>query len=45
MPDPELTSPAFADGAQIPEKYTGDGDNVSPPSAGASSPTGPAPSR
>ena len=33
MPDPELTSTAFADGAAIPPKYTGDGANVSPPLA------------
>ena len=33
MPDPELTSTAFADGAEIPPKYTGDGANVSPPLA------------
>jgi Raf kinase inhibitor-like YbhB/YbcL family protein len=33
MPDPELTSTAFADGAAIPTKYTGDGGNVSPPLA------------
>lgn len=31
MPDPELTSTAFADGAEIPVKYTGDGAGVSPP--------------
>ena len=27
----DLTSPAFADGTDMPEKYTFDGDNVSPP--------------
>jgi Raf kinase inhibitor-like YbhB/YbcL family protein len=26
-----LTSPAFADGATVPKRYTADGDNVSPP--------------
>lgn len=26
----QLTSPAFADGARIPQKYTGDGEDVSP---------------
>jgi Raf kinase inhibitor-like YbhB/YbcL family protein len=26
-----ITSPAFADGAPIPQKYTGDGADVSPP--------------
>ena len=31
MPDPELTSTAFAGGAPIPVKYTCDGDNVPPP--------------
>lgn len=29
--DFRLTSPAFADGANIPEKYTCKGDNLSPP--------------
>jgi Raf kinase inhibitor-like YbhB/YbcL family protein len=33
MPDPELTSTAFADGAKIPVEYTGDGQNISPPLA------------
>ena len=27
----ELTSPAFAQGGEIPKRYTCDGDNVSPP--------------
>ena len=27
----KLTSPAFKDGEKIPEKYTCDGDNISPP--------------
>lgn len=27
----ELRSPAFENGAPVPTKYTGDGDNVSPP--------------
>jgi Raf kinase inhibitor-like YbhB/YbcL family protein len=31
MANPELTSTAFADGAEIPAKYTGDGKDVSPP--------------
>jgi len=31
MPHLELTSPAFDDGEPIPEKYTCDGKNVSPP--------------
>lgn len=26
-----LTSPAFADGSTIPRKYTGDGEDISPP--------------
>jgi Raf kinase inhibitor-like YbhB/YbcL family protein len=33
MPDPELTSTAFADGAPIPAKYSGEGKNISPPLA------------
>jgi hypothetical protein len=33
MPDPELTSTAFADGAEIPVRYTADGADVSPPLA------------
>ena len=40
MPDPELTSTAFADGAAIPPKYTGDGSNVSPPLAWSFLPDG-----
>jgi Raf kinase inhibitor-like YbhB/YbcL family protein len=27
----QIRSPAFADGSQIPVKYTGDGDDISPP--------------
>jgi Raf kinase inhibitor-like YbhB/YbcL family protein len=38
--DPELTSTAFADGAEIPVKYTGDGRNVSPPLAWSFLPEG-----
>jgi Raf kinase inhibitor-like YbhB/YbcL family protein len=40
MPDPELTSTAFADGAAIPAKYTGDGANLSPPLAWSFLPEG-----
>ncbi len=40
MADPELTSTAFADGAEIPVKYTGDGSNVSPPLAWSFLPDG-----
>lgn len=40
MPDPELTSTAFADGATIPAKYTGDGAGVSPPLAWSFLPDG-----
>ena len=40
MPDPELTSTAFADGAKIPVKYTGDGKDVSPPLAWSFLPEG-----
>jgi Raf kinase inhibitor-like YbhB/YbcL family protein len=40
MPDLELTSTAFADGASIPTKYTGDGANLSPPLAWAFVPEG-----
>jgi Raf kinase inhibitor-like YbhB/YbcL family protein len=40
MADPELTSTAFADGAKIPVKYTGDGENVSPPLAWSFLPEG-----
>jgi Raf kinase inhibitor-like YbhB/YbcL family protein len=36
----ELTSPAFAAGAPIPKVHTCDGDNVSPPLAWGSIPTG-----
>jgi Raf kinase inhibitor-like YbhB/YbcL family protein len=38
--NPELTSTAFADGAEIPVKYTGDGGNVSPPLAWSFLPEG-----
>jgi len=31
MPDFELTSPGFGEGEQIPEKYSCEGDNDSPP--------------
>ena len=31
MPDLELTSPAFDEGEPIPERYSCDGDDVSPP--------------
>ena len=27
----ELSSPAFADGARLPERFTADGEGVSPP--------------
>ena len=27
----DLSSPAFADGARLPERFTGDGDGISPP--------------
>jgi phosphatidylethanolamine-binding protein (PEBP) family uncharacterized protein len=40
MPEPELTSTAFADGATIPVKYTCDGDNLSPPLAWSFLPEG-----
>ena len=40
MPDPELTSTAFADGAPIPAKYTGDGADISPPLAWSFLPEG-----
>jgi len=35
-----LTSPAFRDGGQIPAKYTGDGENLSPPLKWSDPPTG-----
>jgi hypothetical protein len=35
-----LTSPAFAPGGTIPLKYTGDGENVSPPLEWANAPAG-----
>jgi Raf kinase inhibitor-like YbhB/YbcL family protein len=37
---PELTSTAFADGAEIPSKYTADGKNISPPLAWSFLPEG-----
>jgi Raf kinase inhibitor-like YbhB/YbcL family protein len=40
MPDPELTSTAFADGAAIPTRYTADGANLSPPLAWSFLPDG-----
>jgi len=40
VPDPELTSTAFADGAPIPAKYSCDGANVSPPLAWSFLPDG-----
>jgi len=40
MSDPELTSTAFADGAEIPSKYTTDGKNISPPLAWSFLPDG-----
>ena len=36
----ELTSTAFADGGPIPERYTCDGDDVSPPLAWTAPPAG-----
>ena len=36
----ELTSSAFADGQPIPRKYTGEGDDVSPPLAWSQAPDG-----
>jgi Raf kinase inhibitor-like YbhB/YbcL family protein len=40
MTNPELTSTAFADGAAIPPKYTGDGADTSPPLAWSFLPDG-----
>jgi Raf kinase inhibitor-like YbhB/YbcL family protein len=44
LPDPgvkfELTSPAFKEGETIPTKYTGDGENKSPPLQWAKPPSG-----
>jgi Raf kinase inhibitor-like YbhB/YbcL family protein len=40
VPDPELTSTAFADGAAIPAKYSCEGGNVSPPLAWSFLPDG-----
>ena len=36
----QITSPAFADGGEIPSKYTCEGDDVSPPLAFAGAPAG-----
>jgi Raf kinase inhibitor-like YbhB/YbcL family protein len=36
----ELTSPAFADGGPIPERYTCDGEDLSPPLAWTAPPGG-----
>jgi Raf kinase inhibitor-like YbhB/YbcL family protein len=36
----ELSSPAFADGEPIPDRYTCDGDDVSPPLAWTAPPDG-----
>ncbi len=36
----ELTSAAFADGSEIPERYTCDGDDLSPPLAWTAPPDG-----
>jgi len=36
----ELTSPAFRNGERIPERYTGDGADVSPPLAWSGAPEG-----
>ena len=40
MPDVELTSTAFDDGGRIPERYSCDGDDASPPLAWESLPEG-----
>ena len=40
MPDPELTSTAFADGATIPRQYSCDGMSLSPPLAWSFLPEG-----
>ena len=36
----DLTSPAFADGARLPERFTADGDGVSPPLTWGTPPVG-----
>jgi hypothetical protein len=36
----QVTSPAFAEGAMIPAKYTGDGDDASPPLRWSDAPDG-----
>jgi Raf kinase inhibitor-like YbhB/YbcL family protein len=36
----QVTSPAFAEGQVIPRKYTGDGDDLSPPLAWSAPPAG-----
>lgn len=40
FPSLDLTSPAFADGARLPERFTADGDGVSPPLVWAAPPDG-----
>lgn len=42
LPDPalNLTSPAFADGARLPERFTADGEGVSPPLVWGAAPEG-----
>ena len=39
-PSMQLISTAFSDGAEIPRKYTSDGDDVSPPLSWSDVPTG-----
>lgn len=36
----KLTSPAFADHAEIPRRYTGEGENISPPLTWTAAPEG-----
>ncbi len=40
VPTMKLTSTAFQEGANVPKKYTGDGDDVSPPLKWEGTPTG-----
>ncbi|NJC32722.1 hypothetical protein GGR88_000196 [Sphingomonas jejuensis] len=42
LPDPtiSLASPAFADGARLPDRFTADGDGVSPPLTWGAAPAG-----
>jgi len=42
LPDPSLSlsSPAFADGARLPDRFTADGDGVSPPLVWGPAPEG-----